>query len=403
MNQTKQKYSTLLILLFIFSICLHILYYISAFSTHTLSPFFGDTTTIGQDFFQIPNGVYAFLHGGTLNGKLPPGTNAYIDCCGVNSNVYHPIFTLLVGYPLQLLQPWHAFSAWLTIHILITITLLSFLWHKFKHHKYIYLALALFLLNSYHYYEIWGNQYHFLLTFFTVLFLYESHTHGDSIKSGIYLLLSLLIKPIALLWLIPLLLCRRFKTALIGYGIFTVSTIILSQFPLGQYYLNNLLDIIPYHFALGTNIYGITYLIPSIPIQFITYLSYAIALALLILQIIKKPPLFTIITLWICYSLLFYPMTFIYQMSTLAGLFCLGILLNKFSPKKFILLPIIFLTLPNLIFIIYKAAKIYTFTNVQWATAWQYIMFWLFLFAATLFWQSWTKAQPPSPETPRRP
>src|SRR5437764_834855 len=127
------------ILLFIISIVVHLFYYFSAYFTHTLDIFFVHVTQ-GQDFFQIPNAAYAFLHGGSLTGVVAGGQHAYINCCGVNNNVYHPLFTLLVGVPLQFFPPWTAFGIWAFVHLLITAGLVPFLWKKFNHHKYLYLA-----------------------------------------------------------------------------------------------------------------------------------------------------------------------------------------------------------------------------------------------------------------------
>jgi len=84
------------------------------------------------------------------------------------------MFTLLVGTPLQFFPSWMAFNIWLGVHILSTLFLVFFLWKKFENHKYLYFALSLYLLNSYHYYEIKHAQYHFLLLLFTVMFLYET-------------------------------------------------------------------------------------------------------------------------------------------------------------------------------------------------------------------------------------
>src|SRR5258708_7472220 len=210
--------------LFCLSIFVHLYFYISAYFTHTLNPFFVHAT-IGQDFFQIPNGAYAFLHGGSLTGALPAGRAPYMNCCSVNPNVYHPLLTLLVGVPLQFFPPWTAMTIWAGVHLFVMALLIFFLWRKFGHHKYVYLALSLLLLNSNHYYEIWLTQYQFLVNFFTILFLYESIKHGDTGEAAVWLFLGLLIKPIGLLWIIPLLLFKRTKTVGIGFGLYALVTI----------------------------------------------------------------------------------------------------------------------------------------------------------------------------------
>jgi len=330
---------------------------------------------MGQDFFCIPNGVYAFLHGGTLTGFMPNGVAPYIDCCGVNHNVYHPLFTLIVGFPLQFFPPWTAFGIWAFMHLVVTIILVLFLWKKFRHHTYLYLALSLFLLNSYHYYEIWHAQYHFLFNFFTILFLYESIKNGDTKKAGIFFLLSLLVKPIGLLWVIPLVLYKRFRTVALGLGIYAVVTIIFSLFPFGKYFLQNLFAvstaIIPTH-----NLYAIKNIIPSFPVEYIKSLGFLTATGLILLQIIKKPSLFTIITLWIGFQLLFYPMVYHYQYTILAGLICLGILLGEFSPKKKVRWPILFLTLPTPVIFFHLFGDV-ILPRPHLSVIWLYSAFWL--------------------------
>lgn len=363
--------------LFFFSIFVHLFYYISAFYTQTLAIFYV-TITKGQDFFQIPNGVYAFFHSGTLNGYLPAGVHPYVQCCSVNFNVYHPLFTLLVGTPLIFFRPWTAFGIWAGVHLLTTVFLVYFLWSKFKHHKYIYLALSLFLLNSYHYYEIWHAQYQFLVNFFTVLFLYESIKKGDTKKAGIYLFLSLLVKPIGLLWVLPLLIYKRFKTVSIGFGLFLVATGIFYLFPFGRYYVNNLIAVSSTTIATH-NIYAIRYIVHSFPLQDIKAISYIIAFAFIIFQVVKKPGLYIVITLWIGYQLIFYNMVYHYQYTILAGVFCLGILFDIISPKKLIMIPILFLTLPSTVVLFHlHGEKVILRPHNSWN--WLYMVFWLSVF-----------------------
>lgn len=366
--------------LFLVSIFVYLFFYISAYFTHTLDPFFAHAT-IGQDFFQIPNGAYAFLHGGTLTGYLPKGAAPYIDCCGVNHNVYHPLFTLLVGIPLQVLPPWTAMIVWAFVHIMVMAILVCFLWRRFHKHKYIYFALSLLLLNANNYYEIWLTQYQFLVNFFTILFLYESIEHGDTGKAGLWLFFSLLVKPIGLLWIIPLLFYKRFKTVIIGFGVFLLVTGVFAVFPFtfGQYYITNFIAvsraIIPTH-----NIYSIIYLIPSFPLMDLKLLSIVIAVGLLVFQISKKPPLFTVIALWTGYQLIFYPLVYHYQYTILAGVFCLGILFTFLSLKIIPLLPVIFLTLPAPVIFLHLFGDTSNISHTHAAFIWLYEIFLLICF-----------------------
>lgn len=217
LSTIKKKQRTLFISLFATAVVIHISFYIPAHWTNSLGKLFIHVTK-GQDFFQVPNGAYAFLRGGTLVGHMPSGESRYTDCCGINDNVYHPIFTLLVGTPLQMLKPWNAFNLWVFFHAVITLFTVLFILKKFRNHPFVLFALSIFLLNSYHYYEIQHAQYHFLFNFFTFLFLYRLSVHKDTFLAGVWLLLSLLVKPIGLLWIMPLLIYKRWKTILMGWG-----------------------------------------------------------------------------------------------------------------------------------------------------------------------------------------
>ena len=361
----------------------YLLYYVSAYFTHTLDPFFVHVT-IGQDFFQIPNAAYAFLHGGTLTGGLPYGLAPYINCCSVNPNVYHPLFTLLIGVPLQLLPPWTAMTVWAVVHIIVMAILVVFLRNKFRTHPYLYLALGLLLINPYNYYEIALTQYQFLFNFFTTFFLYEVMKKGDTTKAGVWLLLSLLVKPIGLLWIIPLLLYKRQRTVAIGLGIYAGMTILFSLFPFGQYYLKNFL-FVSTATAPSHNIYAIVHLIPTFPLQYIKAASIMIAIGLILLQIKKRPNLFILITLWVGFQLIFYTLSYHYQYSILGGLFCLGMLLNIVQPTKIELFLLLFINIPApaLVLTINRLS-----TTPNYAPVWLYNIFWLVCFLVYLITQT---------------
>lgn len=330
---------------FIVSILIHLFFYISANYTHTLDIFF-EHVTAGQDFFQIPNAAYSFLHGGSLSGNLPQGIGTYTTCCGVNSNVYHPLFTLLVGIPLQFFQPWTAFAIWEVIHLIASIILVVFLWRKFFDHKYIYLALSIYLLNSYHYYEIQHAQYHFLFNLFTVFFVYESIKNGDSEKAGFWLFLSLLVKPIGLLWIIPLIIYKRFKTLAVGLTLFVLVTIPFIVSNIGNYYINNLLLLSTTQISTY-NLFAITNFIP-LDIEFFRDLTIIVGFLLVVFQLSKRLDLFKTIFLWISFQLIFYSLVFHYHYSILAGLIAMGVLLDVFVIKrKLTFIPIVMLTLPT--------------------------------------------------------
>jgi hypothetical protein len=78
-----------------------------------------DTTL---DFYQIPNGAYAYLHGGSLSGVVPHGVKAYWIGHPLNNyNVYHPLFTLILGSVLILFEPTKSFYVWMCLKFFITL------------------------------------------------------------------------------------------------------------------------------------------------------------------------------------------------------------------------------------------------------------------------------------------
>lgn len=359
--------------LFYFSILIHLFFYISIIFTGTLNIFF-DHVTPGQDFYCIPDAVYAFFHGGDLQGHMPLGLARYAECCSVNANVYHPLFTFLIGIPLQLLSPQSSLNAWIATHLVVTIATLAIIFIYFKHNKYLYLASGLLLLNSYQYYEIQQPQYHFLFGFFTFLLILNMTRKIQSIVlAGIVYYLSLLVKPIGALWVLPLFIAKKYKILIIGIGLFIVSTIPFHFFPFGQYYLNNLSDTTTQTVA-NYNIMALLHVFPN-AYFFFRYTARAIAVLLIAYQIIYKPSIWKIITLWTCFQLVFYSVTFPYHYSVLAYLIPLGILLNEIKLTNLQKIILFFLTAPTPIVFFHIAGapeiipqEVYTFAAV-WSSS----------------------------------
>ena len=377
-------------IIFILSILIHLSFYVSSYFTHTFNIFF-EHVTMGQDFFSVPNAAYSFLHGGTLTGELPIGIASYINCCGVNSNVYHPLFTLLIGLPLQLFQPWTAFGIWGALHLVASIVIVTFLWKKFRHHKYLYFALSFYLLNSYHYYEIQHAQYHFLVSLFTVFFLYEAEIKGDTRLAGVWYFLGLLIKPLGLLWIFPLVIYKRFQTSLIGLGIYILVSIPFLILPIGNYFFNNLFYRVD-HQASTYNLFALTEFFP-IQAEIIKYLAISLALLLLIFQFVVKPKFFSIIFLWISFQLIFYSLIFHYHYSILASLICLGILLNVIELKNpLALLSSVMLTIPTPIIFFHLSGDpdILPTQHLSMVALWS--IFWLTMLCAYIITSSFRKS-----------
>lgn len=255
------------------------------------------------------------------------------------------MLTLIIGYPLQLFSPWIAFAIWEIIHFLATVLIVLFLWKKFPRHEYLYLALSLYLLNSYHYYEIQHAQYHFLLSLFTVLFIYVISKTNRKTFGGILYFLSLLVKPIGFLWLLPLLIYRKWKIISLGIFLYLITLVPFILNSTGKYFCANLYDAST-NLSPSYNLLAIANLY-SIDLDLFKIISFFVAIGLLFLQIFKKPHVFSVLFLWISFQLIFYSLAFHYHYSILAGLISLGVLLNIFSVKKFEIIPIILITIPG--------------------------------------------------------
>ncbi|PIS14729.1 hypothetical protein COT64_01065 [Candidatus Shapirobacteria bacterium CG09_land_8_20_14_0_10_39_12] len=333
----------------LFATLFHLFFYYSAFRSHALDKYFLPVTP-GQDFFQIPNGAYSFIRGGDFQGNLKGQENAYINCCGVNKNVYHPAFSLLVGTFLQLFRPWTSFNLWLFLHLLTSVFIVVFLIKKFKNNPYLPTALVIYLLNSLNYYEILNNQYHFLLNLFVLLFVYELSVHGDSFRAGFYYFLALLVKPVGLLFLPVLIIKKRFKAAGWGLVFFLIISFIFWLIPEGRYYFSNLSETISSnHF--DWDIFHVFHYFLKIDLKNALEIRIILALILLLLNLPRRIKIFTAIFCFTLYQLLFYQSSFPYHHSILASFLAIGILLEEIKLGVAQKIAIFFITIPAPLFL----------------------------------------------------
>lgn len=340
MKQTHILQKTILI----FAIVLHLTFYVSAHWTGWFDVFF-EHVTKGQDFFQIPNGASAFLQGGSLRGIPPSGIPRYTNCCGVNDNVYHPLLTILIGVPLTMVSPDGAFLVWSILHLIMTIIIVWHMYKTFRNHPLIYGAISLYLVNSYHYYEIQHAQFHFLFTAACYFLITEIYKKGDTYTGGILFFLSLFIKPIGLLFIIPFLLVKFWKTLGLGLLVYFGLTIPMMYWEPGKYFIQNIIASIHGSFP-SYNLYALSRLFP-IPITYIDYLRNICAIGLVLCQILYKPRLFVIIMLWIIFQLIFYSGVYHYYFAITSFLVFLSIVTNSVKRSKFFWITIGLLTVPQ--------------------------------------------------------
>lgn len=200
---------------------INVLFYISAAKTKWFDYFFSGSALHlcckGLDFYQIPNGAYAYLHGGSLSGIVPQGVLAYwIGNPPSNANVYHPLFTLLVGCFLILFEPTASFYIWMYLKFLLTLWMILYFYKEFKGNKYADFAIFFMLTNFKQYLEIEISQYQFIANLFIFVMLVNLAKNRGSVVNGIWFFMSLIAKPFGLLWLPVLFFKRQYKTLLIG-------------------------------------------------------------------------------------------------------------------------------------------------------------------------------------------
>lgn len=232
-------------------------FYVAAAHTTVFNGFFsGDAShhcCKGMDFYQVPNGAYAFWHGGSLDGRPLPGELVYAQGYFVNDNVYHPIFTLTLGSWLMQFNPEQAFSAWILLKLGITLVATAYFLWSFRESKYIGFAVFILCANCTQYLEIAIGQFQAALNVFLLLLLVNLAKQRSKVWGGVLYCLTLLTKPIGFLWLWVLLCKRHFKVALIGGIAFVLCTGAFVINGSGNYYLANLTAHFLYPSEAGPN------------------------------------------------------------------------------------------------------------------------------------------------------
>lgn len=354
-----------------YAIVIHLLFFISALKTHTFDNFFAQGNIHeyqGIDFFQVPNGAYAWLKNGTLTGDLPAGIPAYHFG---NRNVYHPFFTIVIGIPLQLFQPRTAFTLWLIFRLCLTSFLLLTMIKKYKNHNNLYLAILFFLGIFPHYLEIWNGQYHFLLDATIFLLLWGALTKKNQLFTGVVYAGSLLIKPIGLLWLPTFFLKKHYQTIAVGLGLALLCSIpfILNQD--GLYFFSNLFDRVQAPIGGPPGIFTLDSLLRffSWSKQYASPIKLISVGLLLVIQWKLKPNFFTSLFLWTSFYLLFYDLVFEYHYTSLAPFLALGVLTQAVFQSKIMKLLSLTYLLPSpfiLFYLLQFQAQERNITNIGW-------------------------------------
>lgn len=340
-------------LLILLAIIIHVSFYISALKTHQLDYFFpwGNVHEYqGIDFYQVPNGAHAYLTGGKLTGELAPDKAPYAYG---NTNVYHPFFTLVVGGILQLFTPESARYLWFLAHALITSLLAFILYKRYAAHKNFSLAIFIYLGLFPHYLEIWNGQYHFLLDTAIFFLLLAAVRKKEKFRDGLVYACSLLVKPIGLLWIIPLLFKKRWKTMVVGISTFVCVTIPFLIYSSGWYYITNIISRVKGPIGGPPGVFTLDALLRywHLPIVAVTVIKALTVMTLIYIQYKKKPSLFLSLFMWTSYYLLFYDLVFEYHYATLAPFFAIGLLTQKTFQSKIVKILCLTYVLPTPFFL----------------------------------------------------
>jgi hypothetical protein len=341
---------------------IHIAFFISASGTKWFNYFFSGSSLHlccrGMDFYQIPNGAYSYWHGGSLS--VTQGTTHYLYGVGfpaVNFNVYHPALTLLLGSFLILFSPAASFYVWMFIKLFVNLALLTYFYISFRQSKYIYLATFLSLINSTQYLEIEISQFQFVLNTALFLMLIALAKNEKSPLGGLFYFLTLISKPIGLLWIPVMFFKRQWKMLLIGLGLFLFTTSTFLYNHSGDYYVNNLWgNFFTPNMAGPIQIFTLDALLrysTPLPDSALTVIKLSCLALVIILSAFKRISLQTGIFLAIAYYLLFYDMTFEYHYTTLIPILAICLVTCPEFQHLSSRICITLISLPNVLFLLH--------------------------------------------------
>jgi hypothetical protein len=366
-------------------LAVYLLFFISVAWTGWLDIFFSGAAAHagdkGVDFYQILRGTWAYQHGGSLTGEPLPNGAQYANQNYVNDNVYHPLFTFTLGSLLLHFNPDVSPYVWLWTKFVLSLPVIAYFYWSFRQNKYAQFAVFVILVNFSVYLELTTWQFQFVFNILLLVLLVNLIKKGSFLWNGATYGLGLFVKPIGLL-LVPVLFFRRqWKVALVGIGIFALTTWIMSG-P-GKYYIDN----------LTANLFSISLNGPNQIISFNAFLRYITtwddsvyreiqnaALALLVvLGLFRRVHLSKAVFLLIVYYLCFYNQVYEYQWSTLAYVIAVCIVCCPEFQTKLAIIFILLNCLPTC-FLILNLLHIdvtYAGTYGGWvpgATAWEWMV-----------------------------
>ena len=351
-------------------LAIHLSFYVSALATNTYKHIYpqGEIQDIKTlDYSQVPNGAKTFFEGGqtfipgcwTAGGPRP---------YPVLTNVYHPIFTLVVGGVFQVFRLDAGFVVFALLKLAITVYFCRLITAKYQTSDHFVFAAVVMLCHFSQSIEIGSGQYHFLLNASIFMFLLSSVEGRSAARLSLWLTLALFVKPLTLLWIPMLLMRRRVWLALVPAGSFVVATVIYyAVTEETTFYVDNLLAMSSQLVANPTlprySIPGIlTYLVGPEAAHVTKYLAL---LALLVITYRVRDSLIVGAFLWICYFLLFYSLVYDYHYTTLIPVLVLGILTRREFQGWIAKLLMILICLPSPL-LLFKVLDLFPYEVGQW-------------------------------------
>lgn len=309
----------------------------------------------GIDFYQIPKGAWSYWHGGTLVGDHLP-TDSPWNQYFANGNVYHPLFTLILGSFLTWFDPARSPYIWLWIKLPISLIVIGYFFWSFRTSKYNNFAVFILLVNFSIYLELAAWQFHFVLNMFFLLFFITVIKKRSYVLNGLLYWLGMLVKPVGLLFVPVLCFKGQWRTALLGITLFLVTTFIFLFHQTGNYYTDNLQATLTATGTGGPNqIITLSALLhfstnwPSIAYQAIQNGALVIVI---FLSALRRTHIAKAFFLYIAYFLCFYTSVFEYQWSTLAYVIAVCIVTCPEFQTRFSRFCILLTCLPDCFFIL---------------------------------------------------
>ena len=343
------------------------------------------------DYSQVPNGAKTFFQmQSARSGRRPPPPTYIPGAWTVGGprpewsagtadeptsypglqNVYHPIFTLVVGGVLQVFRLDAGFTVFTLIKLVLTVYWFRWLFAAYHSSAHFLFAAFVMLCHFSQSVEIGSGQYHFLLNGCIFMFLWGSVTGRSQPYLALWYGLSLFVKPLALLWVPMLLMRRTILLAIVPVVMFFAATVLYYMWS-GElpFYIENLLMMTTRTLVRPTlprySISGIVAVLTAYDSTVVTIVKYlAIVVALVLTFRMRKSMILGVFT-WTCYFLLFYSLVYEYHYTTLIPVLVLGILRHREFQGWWARVLIVWICLPSP-FLLFKAGNLFPYVPGSW-------------------------------------